>query len=71
MDGFAPGGEKNSVTKVASKKGHGIGETLSAAAAVVGDEVGIVGDALQAVSDVKDMKDIAEEVKPQGCCTIS
>ena len=66
-----PGGEKNSVNKVASKKGHGITETLTAVAAVVGDEVGGVGDMLQATSDIKDVADIAQDVKPEGCCTIS
>lgn len=64
-DGVAPGAAAGSVTKVASKAGHGIGETVMAAATEIApDAVGLAGD-------LKDTAEIAEEVG-SGCkCIIA
>jgi len=72
-DGTLPGGEKGSVSKVKSKKGVGVTDSLVAGAAAIANEVdpdmvGTVSDTLEAAGQVKE---VAEEVAPQGCCTIS
>ena len=61
-DGALPGGAKGSVTKVATKKGVGITETVVAAATAVGNEID--PDVLEAAGTVV-------EAAPGGCCTIS
>ena len=66
-DGTAPEGEAGSVTKVATKKGHGIGETVMAVANEVAPDVaGLVADAKDAHDAIK------EHVEPAsvGCACI-
>lgn len=74
-DGTPPGGAAGSVTKVASKKGHGIGESLMAAATDIGGE--IAPDVVELAQGASDVADIAREEAAaadpasMGCnCTI-
>lgn len=73
QDGTAPDGEKGSVTKVKSKKGVGVTEGLVAGATALASEID--PDMVDAVSGTLEaagqIKEVAEEVSPKGCCTIS
>jgi len=68
-DGTAPAGAAGSVTKVASKKGHGVGETIVAAAKEVNPD--LVGTASDAAELAGAGKEAAASGGGGGCCVIS